>query len=143
MIFANPHILNTPALLRLGAVGRKVGSYAEHKDWLLERLTEMLEKSIAANGKDNVCAILVEYLGQEGLQECLTMTPYQIAEATIMLTSPGAALLSDLRERWANVSTAELEAAGSDLPDGFQEEFESMTLAQWLETLVGEYVDID
>lgn len=140
MIFANPLILNTPALLRLGAVEvNKIPPHFDfHKILLIDRVADLVAQEIEENSKDHVCEMLVGYLGQEGLQECLTMTPYQIAEATILHTSPCAALLSDLRNQWANVSRAEIY----EQPFGFEEEIERITLDQWLETLVSEYVEI-
>lgn len=142
MIFTNPLILNTPALLRLGAVevNRVPEDYQAHKMYLRDRVAELITKCIADDGKDNTCAFLTAYLGHEGLQECMTMTPFQIAEATILLTSAGAALLSDLRERWAKWKPSE---RGTHVwIGGFEEEYHSMTLTKWLETLVSEYVEI-
>lgn len=137
MIFDNRSILNTEALLFLGAVSGSPmpKNYDEHRSSLIARVAQLIEYGEGSFA--NVCATIEQYLGSEGLIECSTMKPFEMAES-ILMTSPGAGLLADLRERWHQYQVNDLERGQPRVSNLLND----VTLEQWLEQLVAEYTDI-
>lgn len=135
-IFSDKNILNTTALLRLAAVASpNIGTYQQHFSMLKFRIASLYTKAEWATSKGEVCQTIVEFLGSEGLTECGSMGGIEIAE-NILSTSPGAALLADLRERWeAVVKIKKSEPQNTDF-------YADLNLQEWLEALVAEYIDI-
>lgn len=135
-LFADPRILNTPELLRLGAVEFHPSvpptTLKMYKAELVSRLLVMVANAISDEGADAVCDMLIEMLGPDALMECGTMNAYQIAEA-ILNTSAGAALLNDLRQKWMTPTFDNASLSN----DEYQ-----ISLQEWVETLAATYLDI-
>lgn len=137
MIFSNKRILTTPALQTLATVIGQPTNYEDHYLLLSANVTRLYMIAASQEGEDATCSMITEMLGTEAITECSSMPPHEIVETAILQTSAGAALLADLREAWKNAPQPITHEASAE------EAFQNMTLRQWLETLVTEYVDID
>ena len=136
MIFNKQEILNTQALQILGAVEGAPGDYEQHYYLLQNRLLKLYQQAESDEGRDATCNMISEFFGPDGLTECNSMNGAEIVETAILETSAGAALLSDLRQRWSS------PASGKTIAEIKKDEFDAVSLRSWLETISAEYLDI-